>query len=124
MAVIFYFSSRSADELGGWLPSFQRWAPWLSDFNPMHYVAYFGLALCVGYALGGRSATWAGLLLNVALCVLYGATDEWHQAYVPGRSPDWLDLRNDAIGATVGAAVLMAVYKARRRRRSRNCPPS
>lgn len=46
-------------------------------------------------------------LFAFALAVLYALTDEWHQAFVPGRSASLLDSGVDAIGALVG---LSAVY--------------
>ena len=36
--------------------------------------------------------------MAAVLGVLYGATDEIHQMYVPGRSPDVLDWFADAAG--------------------------
>ena len=55
----------------------------------------------------GAAVAWAGA---------YGVSDEVHQAFVPGRSPDPLDWLADAFGAWVGAAlVARAVRRARRR---------
>jgi VanZ family protein len=36
------------------------------------------------------------------LAVLYGLSDEWHQSFVPGRTPDIVDIVTDAFGAAVG----------------------
>jgi VanZ family protein len=38
-------------------------------------------------------------LIVVLLCILYGMTDEYHQSFIAGRTPDLLDIRNDTIGA-------------------------
>jgi VanZ family protein len=44
-------------------------------------------------------------LLTAAIAVLaYGALDELHQAFVPGRTPSWGDAVADLVGGTVGAA--------------------
>lgn len=93
------------------LPWFQRWLPFLTDFNPMHIVAYFVLGLTVAYAMGKRAGTWKGCLFNVAFCVLYGVTDEWHQSFVPMRSPDPMDVLNDGIGAAAASLLVLAVYR-------------
>jgi VanZ family protein len=37
--------------------------------------------------------------------VLWGALDEAHQAWIPGRTMDSADLAADVAGATVGACV-------------------
>lgn len=39
----------------------------------------------------------------LALAVLYGASDEWHQSFVPGRFVDAADLLADAVGASFGS---------------------
>lgn len=106
MVTIFILSSRTGDEMNSWLPWAQKYLPFLTDFNPMHYVAYFGLALALAYGLGSLSLTLKGVLLNVAICTLYGLTDEWHQSFVPKRSPDASDLLNDAIGAAASAILV------------------
>jgi VanZ family protein len=120
MVAIFVASSRSGEQLDTFLPWVQKWLPGLSDFNPMHYVAYFALGLTVALALGRRSATWLGCLLNVLICTLYGLTDEWHQSYVPMRSPDPLDLLHDAMGAAAAGLLVLLVLALRNRRSSRN----
>lgn len=51
--------------------------------------------------------------LAFLLALLYGASDEIHQLYVPGRHADLLDLLADAVGAAVGCA---AVWHMQRRR--------
>jgi len=48
----------------------------------------------------GRASPPHGLLL--ALGVAWGALDEWHQSFVPGRTPDPWDLLMDVIGVFVG----------------------
>lgn len=72
-----------------------------------HFGAYTALAICIWWALG-RVDLPPGqrILLGFAGAVLYGLTDEWHQSFVPGRTPDVRDIGVDAIGATVG--VLLA----------------
>ncbi len=40
--------------------------------------------------------------LGFGATVLYGASDEWHQSFVPGRSADVMDLLADALGALIG----------------------
>lgn len=116
MAVIFILSGRSGDELGTWLPYVNRVIPGLTGFDPMHYAAYFVLALTVAYGLGALSATWKGFLLNVAICVLYGMTDEWHQSFVPNRSPEWADLGRDAAGSAAAAVIVLFIGRLRRKR--------
>ena len=73
----------------------------------LHGLAYFGLTLLLIRALSGgrwRGVTLATLVGAVVLAVAYGASDEWHQSFVPERHADWRDLRADAIGAVAAAS--------------------
>ncbi len=77
----------------------------LSD-KSSHSLAYTVLGVLIVRALAGGlpariSARTA--LLGLVLTTLYGVTDEFHQAFVPGRSAELYDLYADAIGAAVGA---------------------
>ena len=76
-----------------------------------HLLAYSVLGLFVARALmGGRP--WHLALptatIAVALTVAYGLSDELHQRFVPGRSPEWLDVAADAVGAVVGVGLVWA----------------
>ncbi|WP_127588423.1 VanZ family protein [Paenibacillus koleovorans] len=118
MAVIFYLSHQTGDDLGALLPFFQQVLPSLTSFDPGHFVAYFLLALTFVWALGRHALHPWGKALVVALCLAYGVTDEFHQSFVPGRSPDLMDLRNDGIGALI-AVLLISLPPFSRRLRNR-----
>ncbi|MCQ6560393.1 VanZ family protein [Paenibacillus mendelii] len=105
MAIIFAFSSRTGDELGTVLPWFQKLFPFMTSFDWGHFVSYFVLGLTFDYAFGRRSDRVMGKVFIVMLCTLYGISDEYHQSFVGGRSPDIYDVRNDAIGAALAVIV-------------------
>lgn len=120
MIAIFILSSRTGDQMNSWLPWTQKWLPFMTDFNPMHYVAYFGLALAIAFGQGKAAFTALGCIVNVAICVVYGITDEWHQSYVPMRSPDANDLLHDFIGAAAAAVLVYVVGNGYRHLRAKN----
>ena len=65
-----------------------------------HFAAFGGMALLLTLASVGR---WP--LAVVCAVAVVGAMDEWHQVYLPGRSPDIGDLAADIVAA---AAVVVA----------------
>lgn len=106
MTAIFYLSGNTGDDMNGWLSEIQRFLPLMQGFDWGHFVAYFVLALTFAWGITGRKLTWGMKALVVLLCLLYGVTDEYHQSFVPGRSPDPMDLRNDGIGAALAMLFL------------------
>jgi len=87
----------------------------LSHDKLLHAAAYAVLGALVGAAItASQLAPPRAIALAALLAAAYGATDEWHQRYVPGRTADPADLAADAAGAIAGAAV--GVRAARRRR--------
>jgi len=117
MAVIFLLSHRTGSELDDMLPWVERWFYWLGGFNFGHFVAYFILALLVWHAIGKDTLT--AKLSAVAVCFVYGITDEFHQTFVPGRHPDIMDLRNDVIGA-LAAMILISLPSVKKRLRRKS----
>jgi VanZ family protein len=78
-----------------------------------HAIGYAMLSALLFRALAGAAwsgVTWGRGLAAVALSVLYGLTDEWHQSFVPGRSPAWDDVAADAVGAGLGAAFVLILH--------------
>jgi VanZ family protein len=99
MAAIFYVSSLADPPI----PS--------GTDKPLHWLAYFGLALVVVRAvvggLPGRIDMW-GAAVAILITVGYAVTDEAHQMFVPGRSADVFDLVADAGGAIAGTVAYWA----------------
>lgn len=86
----------------------------------VHGVLYAGLGGLVARALaGGRAAALTGgrALAAWLISAVYAVTDEYHQAFVPGRTPDPADWVADAIGALVAVGTAWAWGIIRRSRR-------
>lgn len=106
MGVIFFLSSRTGDEINTMLPFFQKFLPFIEDFNWGHFVSYFILAMTLDFAFGKKAVSWKYKGYIVLISTLYGVTDEIHQYFVGGRMMDWLDVRNDFIGATLWVLIV------------------
>jgi VanZ family protein len=108
MLAIFNFSSQSDP-----LPALTThvWDKFL------HAVEYGGLGLLLCRAMAGEGL---GLIRACMLAVLvssaYGATDEWHQSFVPSRSSDIHDWYTDNLGASLGAGSYAAALAFLRKR--------
>jgi VanZ family protein len=67
-----------------------------------HGIGYGILGAVLLRALAGgrlKGITWGRAAAAVLLATLYGVSDEFHQSFVPGRSPDRFDVLADSIGA-------------------------
>ena len=95
MGLIFYLSAQ--EHVGPDLPAFTRIIA--------HFAEYALLAALWAWALApalGRRAFAAA----AAISILYAASDEFHQSFIPGRDSSPLDLAIDALGVAVAVAVL------------------
>ncbi len=71
----------------------------------LHLGAYALLALLFYRALGHHRVGASPVkraIFTIAFTVLYGISDELHQSFVPGRSPEILDVAADAAGGLIG----------------------
>lgn len=80
-----------------------------------HFTVYFVLAILLWWGLGIFDIP-ASQRTAIAFtgAVLYGVSDEWHQSFVPGRTPDIMDVLTDAIGAAVGLVLIHQLARSRR----------
>lgn len=100
-ALIFFLSSLSV------LPAAP---PGITDKHA-HMAAYAVLAATLAWGLTDRALrriSWTTVVVVIVLCALYGASDEFHQGFVPGREVSALDLAADTAGAAIAAAALRA----------------
>ncbi|WP_245575523.1 VanZ family protein [Alkalicoccus chagannorensis] len=54
-----------------------------------------------------RRPGWTALII----CVVYAASDEYHQTFIPGRSGEVSDVVIDGIGAFVGISFYLLIRK-------------
>ncbi len=128
MGLIFFLSDRPKDEsmeMSGWFTIVFQWLGYtyeeLEAMNVVlfirklaHFTIYFILSIW------SMRLEWKYLVrhdsgkrfpgLAVAWCLLYAISDEFHQAFVPGRGPHILDVAIDLSGA-VFAAMLGSMVK-------------
>lgn len=107
MAVIFGFSSTTSANL----PSFGSWDHVVKKMG--HGLGYGLLALTYWRGLGfRRGGHWLAWLMALA----YSATDEFHQSFVPGRTPSLIDV---FVFDNIGAFLTVNVFAYFRNRRAK-----
>lgn len=80
-----------------------------------HFVVYFVLGALYLLAIRPDEPSWRAALLAIVLASLYGITDEFHQSFVPGRTPDVADWLVDT-GAAAAAVISVTMLRCRARR--------
>jgi VanZ family protein len=118
MVFIFLLSTlpgeRKDSLISAWVAALQSLLPGVDlgriDWTVVEHAAIF---LCLGMALmyvfipRGRMAPWWAL----GTAALYGATDEVHQIFIPGRSSTVSDWLTDVIGAALGILIVLLIMK-------------
>lgn len=82
----------------------------------IHAVVYgaLGVMLLGTQPLRAGHYTWQQIGASVLIASLYGASDELHQSFIPGRSPEVADWIADTLGALAAVLAVAWVLKNRR----------
>ncbi|HEY9205714.1 MAG TPA: VanZ family protein [Candidatus Methanoperedens sp.] len=77
----------------------------------LHTILYFGFGFLLFLTLKsvGKSVI-AALILSIIVGILYGASDEIHQMFVPGRTADIMDLAADVTGILLALTLFIIFY--------------
>ena len=79
----------------------------------LHFSEYAALAILLGRALAGEGLSHGRAALSaVLLAIVYGASDEYHQWFVPMRTADVRDWIADAGGAAIGGLCFASTRRA------------
>lgn len=87
-----------------------------------HVGEYFilGLLLFRAFRSGSKARyplRWAAFALGIV--ILYASTDEFHQSFVPGRTPSPIDVGIDSVGGILAQVVCVGWQRRRLRRAAR-----
>ena len=102
MAIIFWLSSKTADESAAQSSVIVKWI-----IN--HFSEYVGLCFLASNAIYQSSKRFIPLY-SCALTSFYAISDEFHQLFVDGRSCEIRDWAIDTVGALVGALAFYIIY--------------
>ena len=109
MALIFAISSMEQPPLP--MPKFE----WLTIDKLYHFIEYAILGGLLAWAFVKAKppvvpSAWIWSLAAV-ISILYGASDEWHQTFVPGRFATLADWVADALGSVAGVLAVYLYYR-------------
>mgnify|MGYP001617687795 FL=1 len=93
MGVIFYLSSLGESDIPTLPENFDK---------IIHIFLYLILAFLLSLSLNKSGIKRYVFLLAFLISVFYGASDEFHQSFVPDRDVSLYDLLADAFGAFLG----------------------
>ena len=114
MVLIFVVSSMEQPPFP--MPKFE----WLTIDKFYHFIEFGILGVLLAIAFVNVSPRWLPIgwiwVAAALISILYGASDEIHQIFVPGRCATVADWVADVFGAIVG---VLGVYLYCRRRRER-----
>jgi len=86
--------------------------------------AHIFIYLCLGFSAAAAADAYGArrglLIIAVAFCMFYAATDEAHQYFIEGRSSELRDVLIDTAGSAAGA---YAFILSRKRTAVTACPP-
>ena len=116
MALIFAISSMKQPPVP--MPKFE----WLSIDKLYHFIEYGILSMLLTIALLNAPLKWLPTnwiwVAAALISILYGASDEWHQSFVPGRFATLSDFVSDAVGSIAGVFGVYLYYRGKSEKRN------
>lgn len=119
MGVIFYLSHQPASASSALSGGIVEWILRLFPFDlneeivhyfvrkSAHFTAYFVLGVLLMHAVRVKRLI-IGIGVSLFISVLYAASDEFHQTFIPGRSGEVRDVLIDSVGAFFGIIIYVA----------------
>ena len=79
-------------------------------------VAHFSIYTVVGLLLMGLLSTYKikenwRMILSILLGMIYAVSDEIHQSFIPGRTPQITDIYIDTLGVVLGVLLILLFIK-------------
>ena len=79
-------------------------------------IAHFSIYTLVGLLLMGLLSTYKikenwRIILSVLLGMIYAVSDEIHQSFIPGRTPQITDVYIDTLGVVLGVLLILLFIK-------------
>ena len=76
-----------------------------------HFTEYFILYILLFNVIKHYIHTKKIIFYSIMGVIIYAASDEFHQYFIPGRSAEVMDVCIDTLGASIGLAILFFTLK-------------
>lgn len=90
-------------------PTAKDFPDWL--MHGICYFVFFFLAWHASYGLAPDRPQTNNILIALAISVIYGLFDEWHQSFIPSRQASGYDILADGFGASAGAIAAVCIHR-------------
>lgn len=80
----------------------------------LHFTIYTVFAYLLSRQISQDTTRWRAAAGAVVIALAFGAADEWHQRFIPGRSTELADWMADSAGAILGALVFVLLHRRKR----------
>ena len=83
----------------------------LAHFSEYAILWFFSYCFLRTYPLN----KWQCYVMAVIFCFGYASLDEWHQSFIPERSPSFKDVLIDTLGALIGGFLHISLEKKKKK---------
>ena len=85
----------------------------------MHATVYLILSVLILFALSRSNKKVSHpIKLTIIICFLYAITDEFHQIFIQGRTPQITDVLIDTLGSIIGAKIYPIIDSKNRQKKN------
>lgn len=79
----------------------------------LHFSIYTVFSFLLTRQMSDLTTRWRAAAMAAVFVIAFGAADEWHQRFIPGRSTEFADWQADSLGAVAGALACIAILRRR-----------
>ena len=124
-ALIFYFSSATGTSSHGMSRIIAEWLARIIRIAKENQEIFIGKAepyirKLAHFSIYAFAGMWAFLFLStIIVCLMYSISDEIHQGFTPGRSPQVMDVIIDTEGNLFGILIVLLIIMVIRNKRKK-----
>lgn len=76
----------------------------------LHFSIYTVFAFLLTRQISEDVSRWRAVAISIVVIALFGAVDEWHQRFIPGRYTEFADWLADVAGGVAGSLIFALFF--------------